>query len=153
MKKLLSLTMAFALAATLLTGCGCSKQEDTANEDVPTEAAVPGNEEAPAEGGQAPADDAAPAEGNSAPAENQPAPERPAVSENKEVVTKEQAPKVFLIQNPDSGTDTLTYHLENCKLGEGNEMQEVSWEMVQTIGFWQCPECNPPRYEDYKNAE
>ncbi len=149
MKKLLSLTMIFALAASILTGCGGAKQEDPTKGDPSTEAVAPTseNEAAPAEG------ETAPAEENSTPAESKPAPEKPAVSENKEVVKKEQAPKVFLIQNPDSGTDTLTYHLENCTLGEGKEMQEVSWEMVQTIGFWQCPTCNPPRYEDYKNAE
>ena len=49
--------------------------------------------------------------------------------------------------------DKLTYHLENCKLLEGKETNEVSWEYIKMVGFWQCPECNPPRYEDYANAQ
>ena len=146
MKKLLSLSMALILAAGLISGCGCAKQDKT-------ETAAPGNQTEqtetaqPAEGGEAPA-----VNGEEAPAET-PSVELPAVSENKEVVTKDAAPKVVMIKNAENNVDSLTYHLEGCKTLEGKEAQEVSWEMVQMVGFWQCPECNPPRYEDYKNAE
>ncbi len=141
MKKLLSLAMVLALALSLLSGCGCAKQKEPAN------SAAPAASVAPAEGEQTPAEESGTV------SESEPNPDKPAVSENKEVVTKEQAPKIFMIKNPDSNTDSLTYHLENCTVGEGKEMQEVSWDMVKAIGFWQCPTCNPPRYEDYKNAE
>ena len=89
---------------------------------------------------------------NETPSE-QPAKDLPAVSENKEVVTNDQAPKVFIMQNGENEEDGLTYHLESCPLLEGKEAQEMSWEIVQMIGYWQCPTCNPPRYENYTNAE
>lgn len=146
MKKLLALSMAIILAFGLLSGCGCSKNGG--------EAPVAPTEEGAPQGGAS--EEGTPADGNSADGGAQSTPtdvELPAVSENKEVVKKEDAPKVVMIKNPESNVDSLTYHLEGCKTLEGKEAQDVSWEMVQMVGFWQCPECNPPRYEDYKNAQ
>lgn len=80
-------------------------------------------------------------------------PEKPAISENKEVVTAEEAPEVVIIMGAEEGVDNMTYHLKDCKTLKGKTTQDISWEIVKTVGFWQCPECNPPRYEDYKNAE
>ena len=78
---------------------------------------------------------------------------KPAISKNKEVVTSDKAPEVVIIMGADNSVDNMTYHLKKCKTLKGKTTQDVSWEIVQTVGFWQCPECNPPRYEDYKNAE
>ena len=150
MKKIWTLSLALMMAASLLAGCGCAKKDADAPA-TQTEAGAPaeGSETAPAEGSEAtPAGEEA-SDTSEAPASV----ELPAVSENKEVVKKEQAPKVFLIENPKNNADSLTYHLESCPKLKGQNAKEASWEMIQTIGFWQCPECNPPRYEDYKNAQ
>lgn len=72
-----------------------------------------------------------------------------AVSENKEVVTSKTAPEVHIISEGGTNNARICYHLENCKLLNGTEHQKVTWEMIEMIQFRQCPECNPPRYEDY----
>jgi len=142
MKKLLALSMAFILAFGLLSGCGCSKNGGEAPV-APTEEGAPQGEAA--ENGGAAEGEAAETPANDVPTDL----ELPAVSENKQVVKKEEAPKVVMIKDPKDNVDSLTYHLEGCKKLEGKESQEVSWEMVQMVGFWQCPECNPPQYEEY----
>lgn len=132
MKKLLSFSIAIVLAVGLLfTGCGNTKQE-TDNQAPVT-------------------DTSAPTQDNKTEPEAQLKPIE--VSENREVVAKDAAPKVYMIQNADNNTDSMTYHLDGCKTLEGKEVAEVPWEMVQMIGFWQCPVCNPPRYENYTNAK
>ncbi len=145
MKQIISIALIICLALSVLCGCGCEKK-GAGESGNPTQAApagdvqTPGNESnPPSENGETPAGEAESG--------------RPAVSENKEVVTLDNAPKVMLIANPESNTDSITYHLESCTELEGKEAKEISWKMVQTIGFWQCPVCNPPRYEDYKNAQ
>ncbi len=65
-----------------------------------------------------------------------------APSSNKEVVTEKTAPKIFWAMD-------IAYHLENCQAISGVDAKEIPWSMVQEIGLRQCPECNPPRYEDY----
>lgn len=77
----------------------------------------------------------------------------PEVSENKEVVSSGDAPQIYMLIDADSEISRMVYHLEGCPEISGEDATEVSWEYVQLIGFWQCPKCNPPRYEDYKNAE
>ena len=70
-------------------------------------------------------------------------------SKNKEVVSDDNAPdKIFWLM---SGENNLTYHLENCAQIKDKGAQDVSWEIVKTIGLRQCPECNPPQYEGYVN--
>ncbi len=76
----------------------------------------------------------------------------PEVSKNEDVVTSQKAPKVFVMTDVNGGEDSITYHLENCARLKGRQTSEIAWELVQMIGYWQCPECNPPRYENYKNA-
>lgn len=131
MKKLITLTLSLAFVISLLSGCGCAKEEH--EEKTPTQT------EAPAANGDA--------------QNGKPEAQRPEVSENKEVVAAQNAPSVVMIQNSDSNVDNITYHLENCPLLKGRETAKVSWELVQMVGLWQCPECNPPRYEDYQNAQ
>ncbi|MBR4874298.1 MAG: hypothetical protein IKU87_00540 [Clostridia bacterium] len=77
----------------------------------------------------------------------------PEISENKEVVSSAHAPEIFMLIDADSESARMVYHLKDCPEIAGEDATEVSWEYVQLIGFWQCPKCNPPRYEDYKNAE
>ena len=72
-----------------------------------------------------------------------------APSENKEVVTADEAPEIHIINNGGTNNAHICYHLKDCKLLKGTEHQEVTWEMVEMIQFRQCPECNPPRYKNY----
>ncbi len=130
MKKWIALILSSLLVLASLCGCGCAKNESKT--ETPTQTKAPAN------------------------ADTQPIvpdAERPAVSENKDVVSTKDAPDVVMIQNSDSNVDNITYHLENCPLLKGKETAKVSWELVQMVGLWQCPECNPPRYEDYRNAK
>ena len=69
-----------------------------------------------------------------------------APSTNQAIVTEEEAPKVYW-------TMDIAYHLANCKTLSGQEPKEASWSLVKEIGLRQCPECNPPRYEGYVEAE
>ena len=126
MKKLLCLVMMFALAVSLFSGCGCSKKY--APDDV---TAI---EEAK---------------------ENAPVVEveKPEISENKEVVTADKAPEVVIIVDEKDDTNRMCYHLKDCKTLKGRTTQDITWEIVKTVGFWQCPTCNPPKYEGYVNGE
>lgn len=145
MKKLIFSTLSLLLVVSLVSGCGCAKKTDNSYDAAPS-AEVPAANDAKSTDAEEPAE-------NKDTQEAEPDTKRPAVSENKEVVKAANAPKVLMIQNSDSNMDNITYHLESCALLEGKDAQEVSWELIQMVGFWQCPECNPPRYEDYKNAE
>lgn len=73
----------------------------------------------------------------------------PAPSENKEVVTEDNAPDVYLVMDNDDNAASISYHLKDCSLLSGGNPQKVAWEMVKTLGFRQCPKCNPPQYEGY----
>ena len=123
MKKRIALILSSLLVLAFLCGCGCAKNESET--ETPTQTKAPANA----------------------------ATKRPEASENKEVVSAKDAPDVVMIQNSDSNVDNITYHLENCPLLKGKETAKVSWELVQMVGLWQCPECNPPRYEDYQNKK
>ncbi len=145
MKQILSIALIMCLALSVLSGCGCEKK-GAENDSVPTPTVSAENTQAPESETTAPSKDETAPDGEEKT-------ERPSISENKEVVTTENAPKVMLIANPKTNQDSITYHLEDCTELEGKEAKEISWNMVQTIGFWQCPVCNPPRYENYQNAE
>ena len=72
-------------------------------------------------------------------------------SSNKEVVTDDDAPvEIYWLKD---SSDNLTYHLENCEQVKGDTAQKISWILVKTIGLRQCPECNPPQYVGYVDAE
>lgn len=118
----------------LLSGCGCSKDENGPG-NTPSDIVV---------------DDSGVDAQKDNPQDTESRPEGlPEVSENKEVVTSDKTPKIFVEEE----IKGMTYHLEGCEVLNGKTKNEVSWEFVQTIGLWQCPECNPPRYENYTNAD
>lgn len=129
MKKIISLSLALILSIGILSACGREKNAVSEDSKQPTSSSATSQ----------------PSEKNTN--------DFPDISENKEVVKDSDAPKIFMIENPESETDSLTYHLENCELLNDQKTKEVTWEYVKTIGFWQCPKCNPPRYEDYRNAQ
>lgn len=157
MKKIIALSLTLLLAVGLFSACGCAKKDNSDKSAAPSQsAALPAPEvfkDDASASASASASVAPQNSGNENSGSGETVQDLPAVSENKEVVTEESAPKVFMITNAESNTDKLTYHLEGCKLLEGKEVNEVSWEFIKTVGFWQCPECNPPRYEDYANAQ
>ena len=150
MKRIVFLSITLLLAVGLFSACGCAKKDNNSQSSAaPSQSAA-----ASTSPESSPSASAAPDNNNNAaPGDSVQENDLPAVSENKEVVKEENAPKVFMIQDAESNVDKLTYHLENCKLLEGKETNEVSWEYIKMVGFWQCPECNPPRYEDYANAQ
>lgn len=138
MKKFLSIIIITVLVLGLLSGCGCAKNENTSEQSSSEAVANESNTENTQDT----------SEDTNAKAEAKPE-NLPEVSENKDVVTKEKAPKVFI----EEGMKGMTYHLESCETIKGKKTSETTWEFVQTIGLWQCPECNPPRYENYTNAD
>lgn len=150
MKKIVFLSITLLLAVGLFSACGCAKKDNNGqNSAAPSQSAAASTSPESSPSASAAPDNS----NNAAPSDSVQENDLPAVSENKEVVKEENAPKVFMIQDAESNVDKLTYHLENCKLLEGKETNEVSWEYIKMVGFWQCPECNPPRYEDYANAQ
>lgn len=150
MKKILCLLLA-AAAAVSIAGCSEGETQPTvspaATASAPSTAATSeASAPAEAEAGNAPSSDSA-ASGSAGSDSSEDGPVAP--SSNTEVVTSENAPAVFIILNSEDSTDNITYHLEGCEKLEGKDSQQVSWEMIQTIGYHQCPVCNPPRYEGY----
>ncbi|MBO5734454.1 MAG: hypothetical protein J6R66_06165 [Clostridia bacterium] len=146
MKKLLCLVLALMLALSVFAACG--KKNDSNEEKPATEEATPAENEDNTEEGNAPSGDA----NSSNPSDetgSAPSPDVPAPSDNKEVVTTEDAPDVYLVVGSDDNAVSISYHLKSCKHLSGVESQQISWDMVKTLGFRQCPECNPPRYEGY----
>ena len=136
MKSLCKIIILALMLGSLLAGCSCAKKAGEQPAAVPSASAAPS---------------AAAAENSAAPEENKagstPAPTL-APSVNKEVAIDKSAPKVFWCIDAEGSMNTA-YHLDGCSGLEGKKAQEVSWEMVKSIGLRQCPVCNPPRYEGY----
>lgn len=141
MKKVLYII--FGLIATLtFTACGCEKNTNAKESTTPTvSTAAP----MPDETVETPE---LTIEKNTENAQTSNS-KSPAISENKDVISEGSAPKVFVR----TYMEDLSYHLEGCANLAGKDCMEISWDVVQTIGLWQCPVCNPPRYEGYQNAE
>lgn len=162
MKKIFSLCLTLILALSLFSACGEKKDNnDAQGSDKPIQSATPTDSAADnpedndisngvQEGIDKVKDTAEDIKGSvTGDAQNS----LPEISENKEVVKDTKAPKIYMVEGADSTIDNITYHLEGCSACEGKKVTEIPWEMAKMIGFWQCPECNPPRYEGYKNAE
>ena len=137
MKKLVSIILALMVVFSVVA-CGNAKNTDADKSAEPT-----ASTEAPAENIQS----SQPGTDDDAQVTDS---KKPQISENKTVISETSAPKVYVIM-PDMGD--MCYHLENCTNLAGKETREFAWDVVQSIGLWQCPVCNPPRYEGYKNAQ
>lgn len=140
-KKIVLLVLA-AAALCVCTACGCSKKDS-----APSASAAVGA--APSPAAPAASASAAPTAAGTA-AASAPTPVPP--SSNKEVVTDEKAPKEIYWLVTDPGNN-LTYHLKDCPQISGKDAQKIGWDVVKSIGLRQCPECNPPQYEGYVDAE
>ncbi|MBQ3118706.1 MAG: hypothetical protein IJC10_02965 [Clostridia bacterium] len=154
MKKFLSLVLVLVLSLSVFAACG--KGNDTNEPDKTGEANNTQVEELiennKADETPAPAANDSTSSGNKPakkPTSNIPSAATPAPSENKDVVTENNAPDVYLVINSDDNAATISYHLKECNLLKGGESQKVAWEMIKTLGFRQCPKCNPPQYEGY----
>lgn len=138
------LYLVFGLIVTLtFSACGCAKNTDVKESAAPTVAA---DASAPTENIETPESNIDKKHEESTQTSDS---KTPAISENKDVVSESTAPKVFVLFD----LSDLSYHLEGCANLTGKEYREMPWETVQTIGLWQCPVCNPPRYEGYQNAQ
>ena len=154
MKKFLSLVLVLMLAVSVFAACGkkdnAQTPESTGESDkTQVEEPIENNntEETPSpvesdktSSGKKPA---------KKPTNDIPSAATPAPSTNKEVVTEDNAPDVYLVIDSDDNAASISYHLKGCNLLKGREPQKVAWEMVKTLGFRQCPKCNPPQYEGY----
>lgn len=154
MKKFLCFVLVLVLAVNVFAACG--KDNDT---NEPDKTGEPNNAqvEEPIENGT-PEETPSPVKNDSNSSGNKPAKKptsdipsaaTPAPSENKEVVTDNEAPDVYLVVDNDDNAASISYHLKDCSLLKGGESQKVAWEMIKTLGFRQCPKCNPPQYEGY----
>lgn len=131
MKKLFSILLVCFISVSVFVACG--------EKDEPKDESYPLTQEEPQ---NIPQDD----NGSEKPKNTE---EPLAVSENKDIVTKDTAPEVHIITNGGTENASISYHLKDCKLLSETEHQKVTWEMIEMIQFRQCPECNPPRYKDY----
>lgn len=118
MKKVIVFTLCVAI---LLFCCACGKNAQTSSKEEAQQATAGATQ-------------------NETNAENKA--NDPSSSENKAVVTEENAPSVYWKM------DTY-YHLENCSELKGAEYSAVNWIIVKEIGLRKCPHCNPPLYEGY----
>lgn len=153
MKKFLCLALALVLALSVFVACGKSDNTDDTNkagEQTPANVEEPIENEEPVES-EEPAESSAPAPSKPSkkPASEIPSAATPAPSVNKEVVTENNAPDVYLAIDSEDNATSISYHLKDCKLIKGTNTQKVAWAMVKELGFRQCPKCNPPRYEGY----
>lgn len=142
-KKIVLLALTAAALCTC-TACGCSKKDPAPSASAAASATPAASSAAPAASASA-----APTAAGTA-AASAPTPVPP--SSNKEVVTDEKAPKEIYWLVTDPGNN-LTYHLKDCPQISGKDAQKIGWDVVKSIGLRQCPECNPPQYEGYVDAE
>ncbi len=153
MKKFLCLVLALVLATSVFAACGKKDDVDEPQKSADTNQAQieePVESETPDES-PAPVESSTPSTSKPAkkPASDVPSAATPAPSSNKEVVTEDSAPDVYLVIDSDDNAVKISYHLKDCSLLKDKQPQKVAWEMVKTLGFRQCPKCNPPQYEGY----
>lgn len=136
MKKFLCLVLTLILAMSLFVGC--SKTEETVKPESTqkSESAENGNETPT---GKKPSEQAS----------SVPSASVPETATNKEVATAETAPDVYIASGSKDNAVNISYHLKDCSLIEGLTINKMPWDSVKELGFWQCPNCNPPRYEGY----
>lgn len=140
MKKFLCLVLALILAMSLFVGCSKTeetvkpKTEDTTQKSEPAES-----------GKETPSGEKLSEQTSSVPSASV-----PETATNKEVATAETAPDVYITSGSKDNAVNISYHLKDCSLMEGLTSHRMDWNSVKDIGFWQCPNCNPPRYEGYQ---
>lgn len=151
MKKFLCLLLVLVLSLSVFVACGKDEEVDNSKKTNPTQV------EEPVENNE-PVDETTPVESNTpAPAKkpskktesNTEPSATPAPSENKTVVTADNAPDVYLVTGSSDNAASISYHLSSCALLKTGQLQPVQWDVVKTLAFRQCPKCNPPRYEGY----
>ena len=143
MKKLLSVLLVCVLSVSLFVACG---EKDEVKEEYNILTQEESKDAPEVDNGTEDVEEPKKAE---TPKKSEKAEKPLATSENKDVVTKDTAPEIHIISNGGTNNARICYHLKDCKLLSGTEHQKVTWEMIEMIQFRQCPECNPPRYENY----
>ena len=133
MKKLLCVVLLCLVSLNLFSACGNKNEVSDKNisQSQSESTKVSDNQEEGKETAKKPVDD------------------YPAPSKNKEVVSSDTAPEVHIIEDGADKNARICYHLSDCKTLKGTTHKVASWELVETVQFRQCPECNPPRYKNY----
>ena len=152
MKKKLSLVLVLVLTLSVFAACG--KNSDT---NEPDKTGEPNNTQVEEPTGNNTPDETpshAENDNNSSKTDKKttsdvPSAAVPAPSDNKDVVTEDNAPDVYLVIDSEDNAASVSYHLKGCNLLKDGESQKIAWEMIKTLGFRQCPQCNPPQYKGY----
>lgn len=122
MKKLLCLLLVLALSVSFMVGCG-NKQDPAGTNN---EEAAPISEDTNNATEKTP-------DGTSS------------------VTDDSQDPNAdgeFYISLGDS-SESIYYHTKDCSTLSGKEKQQLTWEMIKSLGFRQCETCKPPKYDGY----
>lgn len=141
MKKFLCLVLVLVVFTSFMVGCG----NDTTDTTPQTE-----------ESDVAP-NDTANSETPDASSETESGVKNPATqpsssANSSEVSSSENSdgkPDIYFLSSGGSDADSISYHLKNCSALSGKEHQQISWEMVQALGFRNCAKCKPPKYDGY----
>ena len=152
MKKFLCLLLVLVLSLSVFVACGKDK-----NNNNPENTNEPNTQIEEPVGNDEPADNNLDETSTPVPSKKPPKkPESntdpsatPAPSENKTVVTADNAPDVYLVTGSSDNAASISYHLSSCALLKTGQLQPVQWDVVKALAFRQCPKCNPPRYEGY----
>ncbi len=144
MKKFLCLVLTLTLAMSVFAACG--KKDDANKSDKPQAEETSAQKDTETENEEIPDESVEKYEGD---VSTVPPADVPAPSTNEEVATEETAPDVYIAMNSTDNAVSISYHLKDCSLTKGLTLQQIAWESVKELGFWQCPNCNPPRYEGY----
>ena len=131
MKKFLCLVLVLILAMSVFSACS-------------SETAVPDDKPIKAEEGKSGATPPPAASGGEAtPAEGE------STSGEDATVSGGATPAVYLATDATDNDVKISYHLDGCTATKGLTVQEIDWDMVKTLGFRQCQQCKPPKYEGY----
>lgn len=116
------------LTAVLLSICACAKTDDTIKDADPSQAVSEATDDANTEVNDAFAEDTQKQEENDADApENQ--------NSNSQV-------KVYWATKDRDSSD-VAYHTKDCELIKDKDPEELSWEIINTLGMPECEKCNP----------
>lgn len=132
MKKFLCLVLTLILAMSVFSACS---SETAVPDDKPVQAEENKSGATPP---PATSDDEVvpPAEGESTSVEDA-------------TVSGGTTPAVYLAMDATDNDVKISYHLDGCSAIKGFTVQEIDWDMVKALGFRQCQQCKPPKYEGY----
>ena len=63
--------------------------------------------------------------------------------------TGNNTPVFYIATNAKTDEESILYHTKDCSLLVSEETEQISQEIVKTIGLRQCSKCKPEKYEGY----